>query len=232
MKVWSPDQKTRDSRFAPLLSCRETHWLLPRNKSKPDTKTLPRERKPHENHVMKANEELTHSLNAAFLGSKKLVWILCLQEWKLQMGRAGNHLLRAIPGPSGSHPAHCTLTYPTQAPPFTWSHEDLTDSERKARGAIVCNRHVFSAGSIASSNFQTSLGCRVRILPIALQRFLFFSSHASYWPLERWPGLLLSEVGKGCNKDLRSIFPSVAGEMLEVGLVVRNCTEIELLCWT
>lgn len=161
-------------------------------------------------------------------------------QWrKLQMGRTVNHPLRAISGPSGNHLACCPLRYPIWAPPFIRSVPQdskfirrLTysqwDAMRCSSLTAICL--FFPAGSIISSDSRPSLGCKVSILPVALQRYFFLQSCFILAP-GKMIRPFLSEVRKGCNKVWRSRFSYQAGEMLEVALVVWSCTEIEWFHW-
>lgn len=130
------------------------------------------------------------------------------------MGKAYSHLLRAMPGPSGSLHAHHPLTCPTQAPPLTRSVPQSFELElqtnwfkkERLRGCSLIL--MFSLPALSSSS-QPSSGCRSAY---CLQPFkgISFSSRGLLAP-GKTAGLFCLKWGKDATKLKEHVLLSSRG---------------------
>ena len=158
------------------------------------------------------------------------------------MDRACNHLLRAMPGPSGSTAAHHPLIYPTQAPPLTWPvpqglelYLNTNWFKKGAGGGLEPDLHVFPVSFITSNSSQPSSGCRVSILPGAPPA----PQPPSYFFLQSWllaPGkmarLFCLKWRKRATKLKDHVLLSSRGDTLKwgqwFGVVLKQNRSVEL----
>lgn len=214
MKVWPPVQKSGGSRVAPLLSCRETCWLLQRNKGKSVTE------------LCRAEES---SWKAGYKGEWRAntftsccTLAVVISQFAFCVCNGGSCRWAEPSTPTQDNPRAirkppCLLPPPMpHLGPFSYwvsecqtLHEDWLIQKERPEGCSNLT-DTFSAGSVISPDSQPSVGCKVSVLSIEFQN-ASLSSHVSYWPSERCLGLSCLIWRKDATKSEGACFPVNGG---------------------
>ena len=233
VKFWFPVQKLGGSRCALLLSCRETRWLLPRNKGKSVTELCQGEetsRGAGDKGGWRANMFTSCCTLEEVQG-----WLVFFVWKKASFGQTEQAVIC-----SGQFQSHQEATlsipaptqYPTKARLLNCSvsqNFDLyikTNWFRKERPGVPSIFSLTALLQFLSPNLL--LGWKVSRFPVALQIYVCLWSCFLLAPGKI---VLCVWSGKGMQQNLRELVPpSGRGDVWDE-LVVWNCTEIELLCW-